>query len=446
MLAEEIPPAIQWHEGMLLAPQHFQQGFGRHESLAQYNALAAAPYAWGARRLTLDSKLLPGGTFRVLELEATLPDGALIAHRAARQGGGDGELSLDLTPYSNDMKQRGVMVHLAVPAGGFGAVKGPMARFDAIDGDPVADDNTGEGGLRMPRLRLRRMLMAGPAPPPKYVSLPLARVRFSNETFGLDDYVAPVTLAGPRSPLTELCSGLVARVREKAMYVSEQVRAPAAMLDMRLMLENRARMQALTAGLPAMECLLATGSAHPLPLYLALCGMAGQLAALSASLLPPVFPPYDHADLRTCFQEVADYCHRMTSEGVPETYRAQTMVAKDGVFSLPFDGAWANRRIVLGLRMATGTGEKETIQWGDEALIGSAGLIARLREKRIRGAWRQFIETDQELSPVRGLILFSLKPDAEFVRPGEALQIVHYGERGRPAAPLEIILYVRQEG
>ncbi len=426
---------------MLLAPQHFQQNFWRHELLAQYNILTT-PVAWGVRRLVLDSKLLPGGTFRILELEAALPDGALATHMAHRQGS---ELSLDLTAHADEMKLRGVTVHLAVPARGFGAVKGPMARYEAVEGEPVADENTGEDELRMPLLRLRLMLFAGDTPPPKYISLPLAQVRFADETFCLGDYIAPTMAVPPKSPLSEMCAGLVARAREKAMYISEQVRAPSAVLDMRTMMENRARMQALVGGLPAFEGLLATGTAHPLALYLALCAMAGHLAALSASLLPPVFARYDHNDLRSCFQEVLNFCHRMTNEGVPETYRAQPLAARDGVFSLTFDGAWANRRVVLGLRMATGVSEKETIQWGDEALIGSAGIIPKLRDKRIRGAGRQFIETDPELAPVRGLILFALKPAPEFVHPGEPLQIVNFSERSRASAPLEIVLYVRQE-
>ena len=82
MQAEDIPEAIQWHEGMLLSPQHFQQSAWRHELLVQYGSLLVAPYCWGVRSLTLDTKLLPGGTFRVLELEAVMSDGSLVSHKA----------------------------------------------------------------------------------------------------------------------------------------------------------------------------------------------------------------------------------------------------------------------------------------------------------------------------------------------------------------------------
>src|SRR4030095_11711054 len=39
MNAYEISDAIQWHEGLLLTPQHFQQLSARHEALVQYGTL-----------------------------------------------------------------------------------------------------------------------------------------------------------------------------------------------------------------------------------------------------------------------------------------------------------------------------------------------------------------------------------------------------------------------
>ncbi|HVA64451.1 MAG TPA: hypothetical protein VNF74_12055, partial [Terriglobales bacterium] len=40
----EIPEAIQWHEGMLLSPQHFQQQAARWEGLLQSALLAQNPF------------------------------------------------------------------------------------------------------------------------------------------------------------------------------------------------------------------------------------------------------------------------------------------------------------------------------------------------------------------------------------------------------------------
>jgi len=114
------------------------------------------------------------------------------------------------------------------------------------------------------------------------------------------------------------------------------------------------------------------------------------------------------------------------------------------MFSLMFDGAWLTRRLVLGMRTSTGATEKETIAWGEECLIGSESMIGVMRNKRIRGSQREFVEKDQELVPVRGVVLFALRADAEFIKPGEALQILNFSERGRASSPLEIVLYVKR--
>src|ERR1043166_458968 len=97
---------------MLLAPQHFQQSSRRLEMLAQYGALLALPYCWGVRRLSLDTKLLPAGTFRVLDLEAILPDGSVVTHRPEEGR----ELMLDLSGEADQMRQGDLTVHLVLPA------------------------------------------------------------------------------------------------------------------------------------------------------------------------------------------------------------------------------------------------------------------------------------------------------------------------------------------
>jgi type VI secretion system protein ImpJ len=438
-LADEIPQAIQWHEGMLLAPQHFQQSSCRQEMLAQYNALLVAPYCRGVRRLALDSKLLPTGTVRVLDLEAVLPDGTVVSHKP----GENHELTVDVGSDESIPTQDDVLIHLALPVRNPG-LKGGLLRYDAVDGASVVDENTGDGELRMPVLRPRLMLIAGKTPPPKYVSMPIAAIRFADEAWVATDYVPPAVAVPVHSPLGELCSNLARRVREKAMYVSEQVRAPSAVLDAPLMMENRLHLQSLVAGLPQFEALLATGNSHPFTLYTAACTMAGHLASLGVSLLPPVFSTYDHDNLRACFEEVIEFAIRMTNEGIPETYTAYPFKLKDRLFSLMFENEWITRRLVLGLRGPAGISERELISWADECLIGSESVIGSLRDKRIRGAQRQFLSSDPELMPVRGVVLFAVRPDAEFVKSGETLQILNFGDRGRTFSPVEIVMFVKR--
>lgn len=439
MQADEIPQAVQWCEGMLLAAQHFQQSSSRSEMLVQYASLLVAPYCWGIRRIAFDKKLLPAGTVRVVDLEAVMPDGSIVAHRPEQ----DRELMTSIAPDAFP-RGAGILIHLAIPAREAGGRRGVLERYQAEESDPVPDFNTGEGDIRMPLLRPKLALMAGDTPPPKFVSMPIGEVRFEDEACVLTPYIPPTMTVPSHSALAELCGELAARVREKAMFISEQVRSPSSVVDKPLMQENSSRMQSLVAGLPAFEALLSSGAAHPFPLYVTLCGMAGSLAALGSGMMPPVFSPYNHRNLRASFEEVIVFALRMASEGIPETYNAYPFRNKDRVFSLMFDPEWAGRNLVLGMRTGASVTEKEMIAWGDECLIGSEAILALLRDRRIRGAQRQFVEQYEDLVPVRGVVLFTLKADPEFVRPGELLHIMNLGERGRAFSPLEIVLYVKR--
>ena len=67
MTFKEPPPdRIQWHEGMLLSPQHFQQESARVDALLAWHGLIANPYGWGVRTLEIDQGLLATGLLRGL--------------------------------------------------------------------------------------------------------------------------------------------------------------------------------------------------------------------------------------------------------------------------------------------------------------------------------------------------------------------------------------------
>jgi type VI secretion system protein ImpJ len=439
MEAHEIPEAIQWHEGLLLTPQHFQQLSLRHETLLQYVSAGLAPFGWGVRYFKVDQASLVGGTLRVLEVEAVMPD-SLVVSCGARRGE---ELQVDLTPYAEQMKERPVAVHLAVAARETDAItRGDLARYDSVEGDPVADEYTGEGQLRIPRLRPRLSLLVTDAPPKKYVSFPLVKVAYRDESFTLTDFIPP-TLSVPRqSPLGVMCSAAARRLREKAASLADRQRAPVAGGRGGFDIETENLLRSLVTPLPLLEGVINTGASHPYLVYLALLSVAGHVSVMGRSPVPPLLAPYDHNDLRTTFEQALGFIDRKIDEGVTSSFTPYTFRFEEGVYGLMFEGAWASRRLALGLRVQPGMTEQEVVRWGMECLIGSRGRMQRMRETRIQGARRAPAEPDEVFVPPRGVVLFSLKPDPEFVEPNEVLQIFNPGERGRAARPAEIVLYV----
>ena len=131
MNAYEIPDAIQWHEGLLLTPQHFQQLSFRHEALVQYGTSLFAPFCWGVRRFKHHAISLPSGKLRVLELEAVMPDGLVVVH-GLHDSGRDDVLEIDLSSQAEEIGERGALVQIVVPRQG-GNSNGDSLRYESLD-------------------------------------------------------------------------------------------------------------------------------------------------------------------------------------------------------------------------------------------------------------------------------------------------------------------------
>jgi type VI secretion system protein ImpJ len=431
--SRQIPEAIQWHEGMLLAPQHLQQLSLRSESLVHYYLQAVCPFFWGVRELEIDQKLLVGGVFRVLKLEALMPDGLVASHVA----GSDGDLQISL----QNVQQYPATIHLAVPARSSTATKGDLSRYESVAGDPVVDESTGDGEITIPRLKPKLKLIVGEAPA-KYVSFPLAKVQYKNEAFTATEFVPPTSIVPTGSPIWQICSLTAAKIRERALFLCEQVRSPAAAGRVPLLLETKNRIQSLVSALPQFEAVMGTGMSHPYELYKAFCVLAGHLAGLGYSMMPPVFRPYKHNDLYAGFLEIQEFCFAMMEEGIPESYLAIPFQLVKKTFSLIFDSSWKEQRIFLAMRGQTGMSEKDVVEWGEQCRIGSESVMRSMRDKRVLGAGRQLVQSYESLVPARGVILFALEYDPQFIKTDELLLAVNDNESAG-MHPAELILYVK---
>ncbi|PYS24129.1 MAG: type VI secretion system baseplate subunit TssK [Acidobacteria bacterium] len=440
MKANNIPDAIQWHEGLLLTPQHFQQLTLRHESLVQYSTSLSTPFCWGLRRFKHDAISLPAGKFVVQELEAVMPDGLLVWHDSQAAT----SLEVDLTKYAEKMIDQPVTVYLAVVADQNGSSNDELNKYEPFK--RKRDDASGGNGRDIYRLRPRLSLLVKDVPK-KYIGFPLARVSHK-ESFSLDEKFIPPLVAIPiqstageadvvaAARLAEMCSAMAKKIRKRAMYLADEERTAAQGTTSRSDVTSRV-MLSLVAGLPAFEAMLKIGVAHPLAVYLALCAVAGQLTVLGKEMLPPSFNAYDHNDLYATFKPLLDFIRRSLDEGVPLSYKSFPFVFEEGVFHLHFDGSWTNKRLALGIRRPHGMSDDYLIKWGESCLIASQGRLEAIRENRIRGAVRKHVERMGDVVPGKGVALFSLTADEDFIKPDEMLQIFNDGSR-----PAEIVLHV----
>src|SRR5258708_10194867 len=132
----------------------------------------------------------------------------------------------------------------------------------------------------------------------------------------------------------------------------------------------------------------------------------------------------------------------MMEEGIPESYLAIPFQLVRKTFSLVFDNEWKGRRLFLAMRGQTGMSESDVVAWGEQCRVGSESVMRSMRDKRILGATRMFIQSYAALVQPRGVVLFALDYDPPFIKPDVTLQVVNDSE-GAGLHPAEIILYVK---
>lgn len=443
--ADEIPLAIQWHEGMLLAPQHFQQQAHRSERLLYHHLSWHSRFHYGLGRWRIDQAMLFEGTLRVLELEAIMPDGLVVSYKPGEQE----ELQVDIRPHAEAAKLGTLLAYLAVAAErtGGGGQEGDLQRYGSVPGEPVADESSGGRPLRIPRLRPRLRLLAGTeTPSARFCSLPLCGVRWKNGAFVLSDYLGPHLQVALDSPLGELCAQVARRIREKAMYLVETIRSPAITTKPNVVEDHKRLINYLVAQLPAYEALLSTGSSHPYELYCGLCNLAGSISAIGSQLIPPIFPAYDHREIRRCFDAVRDYILTTIEEGISEAFTAIPFKYDGSNFALNFEREWQGRVLILGLKASPGTTDQQLTEWMASSLIGSQSRFRGMRERRLLGADRKAIDRYEGLVASRGTLLFTLGVNAEFIVANEPLFVGPGSDKLGLPRPAELLLYVSNKG
>lgn len=438
-----VPHEVHWHEGMLLVPQHFQQSALRNERLVNYRVRTASPYAFGVVNIDIDRALILDGMIRLQALDLIMPDGAVIQLTSQNPD----DFAVDLRPFAEDLRRTPMKIFAAVPALG-GAnedqrIQGELARYDASEGEAVADIHSGEGGERIMRQTPAFSLLVTNDPSRKFVAVPIAEITRRNEVFEITDYVPPSLSIAPSSSLGVALNGVIRRIREKAVFLRERTRGLEAESREGEAAALRVTVASLTTTLPRLEALTASSRAHPFDLYLSLCDLVGSLSTLSPSLVPPALKTYDHLNIRANFREALDYINECLDR-VHQNYVTIVFEEESTGFSLQLRPEWDSGNLIIGARSRPGQRDEDVVTWINTAVIGSRERVQGLRERRMLGASRTLIdrEVSMELVQTRGIILFAVKGDANFIDREGVLEVSNNLDRIAANKPQELILYL----
>lgn len=298
---------VIWREGFVLLPQHFQQAERYLEGYTEARTAPLRPYPWGFVGLKY---ALDAATGRKLTLEharGIFPDGTPFDMGA----GGQDELP---PPVVLEPAHAGQVIYLALLERSADSVEvstgeeRQLARATPRK-HPARDTTVASGESEVIEVAaLSPQLIIAASPPANFTSIAVARLGQITATgrAELDPGFLPtvVDIHGA-PPLKRSAEELLSMINQRASALARTavpiVRASTADLSDFITLLTLHR----TA--PILEHLTRTARVHPERLYCLMLTLAWELATISRGERRPIdLGPYNHEDLRVCFDPLMD--------------------------------------------------------------------------------------------------------------------------------------------
>ena len=338
--------AVHWYEGMFLRPHHFHAAQRYFVDLSRRNHNWDLHYNWGLRSIDLDYEALANHRLVIHSLEARLRDGTPVVVPR------DGVLpTIDLRPRFREKETRQFPVYLAVPALRLGRRNISPERSSAFrfyqEAMECADENSGDNPQSVPVRLMNFQLLVGNQDQAGFEVLPIARLEKSAQADGgpqLDlSYIPPLLTCDAWKPLTEgVLRALYERLDKKIDWLVEQMQSQGITFDRQapgdaLVLRQ---LQQLNEAISVLGVMNSAAGVHPLPMFLELSRIVGQLAIFGATRRPPDLPHYNHDDLATCFIDIKQHLDTQLSLVVEPEYKERPFIGAGLRMQCSLEPAW----------------------------------------------------------------------------------------------------------
>ncbi len=432
---------VQWYEGQLLYPQHYQQMRNELQQTSLCYLTVACPWYWGIRYLDLDETSLAVGIIRINEILAILPDGSIVDKKVNSPK----KVELDISGLKKELDGTVMTIHLAVVALQPDAANtaGDLPRYDSVESTPIMDENTGDEPIVMPKLSLRIVLLREEDVTPRYSSFPLLKVTFKDNMFVKTDFIPPSTSIQSGGFISQYCGALIKNLRRDIAYLSDRLSAlvteeTAPVLNYYLGIYN-----IIVSRIVVLEALYLSEKSHPFEIYRELCISAGSYCSLTQGQVPPIFGAYNHNDLKATFDPIIAFIEDMVAKvknpAIPLPFNKV-----DRVFSYPINEEWlTTKELIIGIKLGPIITPPIASRWLMGAIIASQSVVPQVKEKRILGADRQIVSqvASMGLLETTRQILVTVSIDPNFIKGGEDLQIFNPSDTNE-TRPEEVILYI----
>jgi type VI secretion system protein ImpJ len=408
---------------MFLRPHHFQAAERYLASQSQLDEKWDHYYNWGLREIDIDRDALANHRLVIRGLKARLRDGTLLSIPE------DGDLpALDLKPAFEN--QRTLDVFLALPVLNLKKPNAPPRRDDTaryrVDELPLEDENTGADPQPLQVRRLNVQLLLSGQNPAGYEVLAVARLTKSEQAEALptvdESYVPPVLACDAWRPLGEkILQVIYDRIGQNVELLAGQAVSRGIPLgggtaaDALLI----GQLRALNEAYAFLGILTFARGVHPLPAYLELVRLVGQLCIFDEQTRrPPPLPKYDHDDLGGCFYAVKNYINNLLDKIVRPDYEKRMFEGAGLRMQVALEPAWMQTKAPTFVGVKSPLPPEETVRLLTHGQlnmkIGSSERVDRIFQLGMAGLRFTYKQTPPRALPAeQGLVYFEVTRDSE---------------------------------
>ena len=427
---------VQWHEGMLISPQHFQLTTGYFQKIMGDLSASISPFGYGLFDFKVDSSCLSSGLIRILKAKGFFQDGLFFDFDATQ----DDPLELNLGDYFAT-NSTATKIYLAVASwrSGENMLEGELARYRSSEISDVKDENTGKEPITVPILKPNLKLFQESHVDARYQSFPVFEVEKSVDGGVVGtQFIAPLLVLDECSKIIEMCSTLVRIIRDKISYFADRKENFARNQTEESLTNLRLLIQAVIP----LETVLNVSRLHPFELFKALSQTAASIMAINPAQLIPRLPDYNHEDLYDCFYQLFEYLHGIISH-LKQKYDVVLFEKVQDEFRLMMHSDWLEKdEIAIGIRKPFSATDSDIINWISGLQIASESMIPLIKDHRVLGAERRILERGEYITQPNGVTIIAVKTRTTYIKANEPLCL---SSSNFDVIPEEIILYAERE-
>ena len=449
-----LQPVI-WAKGTFLSPQHLQVQDRFVESVLQFRMEALQFRPWGFSKLQINQEALATGAFAVHAAQGLFPDGLPFDIPGSDPAPPVKPLSAYYEP-----DQTSLDIFLAIPDYRVSGVNVSM-RDRGMDTRYLAevasfrDENSGASEKPVQYARKNFRLLVEGEPKGGCVTMPVARVLRTGDSFQLDGKFAPPLLDFSANDLilsiarrlieilSAKSSALAGMRRQKNQSLAEFTTADIA---------NFWLLYTMNLHFPHLRHLFETKHGHPEELFRLMLSLASTLTTFSLRLQPRDLPVYDHERLGACFEELDEKLRDLLETVIPSNYVSLPLkLIRPSIYAASIfeDRFLENTRLYLAIQADMDEGE--LIQKAPQLIkICSASHIEHLIRQALPGVQLTHVMSPPTTIPIKlNHQYFSLnQAGVAWEAIGRARNIAAYvpGDFQNPQAEVIVLLPVEGSG